>query len=134
VDALVDVAREAAESPLATLEIKHLGGAIGRPHAAHGALTSIDAPYLMFAAGMAPVPKLEAGMRTHLRAVKAALGPWAASRTYLNFDATHGDAARFWRAPVYHRLRRIKATVDPDDLIRSNHPVPAAHTTTGTDT
>ena len=27
----------------------------------------------------------------------------------------------------YYRLRRIKAIVDPADLIRSNHPIPAAH-------
>ena len=34
--------------------------------------------------------------------------------------------ATFWTQQAYHRLRRIKATVDPDNLIRSNHPIPAA--------
>jgi hypothetical protein len=28
--------------------------------------------------------------------------------------------------PAYQRLRQIKARVDPDDVIRSNHPVPPA--------
>ena len=43
---------------------------------------------------------------------------------YLNIAETSRDPASFWTPEAYHRLRRIKATVDPDDLIRSNHPVP----------
>ena len=30
----------------------------------------------------------------------------------------------FWTPEAYHRLRRIKPAVEPDDLIRSNHPIP----------
>jgi hypothetical protein len=43
---------------------------------------------------------------------------------YLNFAETNQDAATFWNEQAYHRLRRIKTTVDPDDVIRSNHPIP----------
>jgi len=32
----------------------------------------------------------------------------------------------FWTPQAYERLRRIKAAVDPTDLIRANHPVPPA--------
>ena len=125
VDAFVEVAGQNARFPLLTVELRHLGGALGRPHRTHGALSSIDARYSLFAAGMVPVPELEAPVRAHVRAVKTALGPWAASHMYLNFAETQGDPARFWTQQAYHRLRRIKAAVDPDDLIRSNHPVPA---------
>jgi FAD/FMN-containing dehydrogenase len=125
-DAFVDVAGETAAFPLLTVELRHLGGAVGRPHPAHGALPSIDAQYSMYAAGMVPVPELEGPVRAHVKAVTAALTPWAASRTYLNFAETQGDPASFWSEQAYQRLRRIKATVDPDNLIRSNHPVPAA--------
>jgi hypothetical protein len=31
-----------------------------------------------------------------------------------------------WTEQAYHRLRRIKTTTDPDDMIRSNHPIPPA--------
>jgi len=31
---------------------------------------------------------------------------------------------RFWTPESYDRLRRVKAAVDPGDLIHSNHPVP----------
>lgn len=80
----------------------------------------------MFAAGMVPVPELEAPVRAQVQAVKAALGPWAAPHMYLNFAETQGDPARFWTEQAYHRVRRIKATVDPDNLLRWNHPIPAA--------
>jgi Berberine and berberine like len=45
---------------------------------------------------------------------------------YLNFAETPGESTTFWTEQAYHRLRRIKATVDPDGMIRSNHPIPPA--------
>jgi FAD/FMN-containing dehydrogenase len=126
-DAFVHVAGQSAQFPLLTVELRHLGGEMGRPHPAHGALASIEAQYSMYAAGMAPTPELEAPVRAQIHAVKAALAPWAASRTYLNFAETHADPASFWSEQAYHRLRRIKTAVDPDDVIRSNHPIPPAH-------
>jgi len=42
---------------------------------------------------------------------------------YLNFAEAPGSAAPLWAQDAYHRLRRIKARVDPGDVIRSNHPV-----------
>jgi hypothetical protein len=124
VDAFVDTAGQAAEFPLLTVELRHLEGALGRPHASHGALSSIQARYSLFAAGMVPVPELEAPVHTQVQAVKAALGPWAASHMYLNFADTQRDPAQFWTEQAYRRLRRIKASIDPDNIIRSNHPVP----------
>jgi hypothetical protein len=124
-DAFVDVAGQTAQFPLLTVELRHLGGALGRPHPAHGALSSIDAQYSLFAAGMVPAPELEPPVRAQVQAVKAALAPWAASHMYLNFADTQRDPASFWPEHAYNRLRRIKAAVDPNDLIRSNHPIPA---------
>ena len=75
---------------------------------------------------MVPVPELEAPVARRSQAVKAALAPWAARHMYLNFAETQRDPASFWSEQAYQRLRQIKAAVDPDDLIRSNHPIPAA--------
>lgn len=44
----------------------------------------------------------------------------------LNFAETVRDPASFWTPQAYIRLRRIKAAVDPQDRIRSNHPIPPA--------
>jgi hypothetical protein len=58
--------------------------------------------------------------------VKQAMAPWAADHMYLNFAETTRRPGEFWSEAAYQRLRRIKAAVDPGDLIRSNHPIPPA--------
>jgi FAD binding domain len=133
VDTLVDSAGADAPFPLATVEVRQLGGALARPHASHGAISALDAAYSLFAAGMVPAPELEAPVRDQLNAVRTAMAPWAASRRYLNLADTQGEPATFWTEQALRRLRRIKADVDPRDLIRANHPVRAANATTGAD-
>jgi FAD/FMN-containing dehydrogenase len=80
--------------------------------------------------GMTPVPELVAPVMAQVQAVKDALAPWAARQMYLNFAETQRPAAPLWPELAYQRLRRIKAAVDPGNLIRSNHaiePRAAAH-------
>jgi hypothetical protein len=67
-----------------------------------------------------------APVTAQIEAVKGALAPWAARQMYLNFAETRTPAAPFWTEQAYQRLRRIKANVDPGDIIRSNHPIPPA--------
>jgi hypothetical protein len=54
---------------------------------------------------------------------QAAMTPWAARQMYLNFADTSRDPASFQDPQAYSRLRQVKAAVDPQDRIRSNHPV-----------
>jgi len=124
-DAFVEAAGPNAEYPLLTVELRQLGGALSRPHPAHGALSSIEAKYSLFAAGTTPAAEDEARVRAQVQAVHAALAPWTASHMYSNFADTRRDPGSFWTEHAYNRLRRIKAAVDPHDLIRSNHPIPA---------
>ena len=44
----------------------------------------------------------------------------------MNFAETSRKSATLFSSESYHRLRRIKAIVDPTDLVRSNHPIPPA--------
>ena len=127
-DAFVEVAGAHARFPLVSIELRHLGGELRRARPGHGALGSIDADYAMSAVGMVPAPELGAPVRTQVQAVKTALAPWAARHMNLNLTETQQDAATFWTRQPYHRLRRIKTAVDPDDLIRSNHPIPSEST------
>ena len=62
-------------------------------------------------------------MRGSVDALLDALEPWEAEHTYLNFAETRRKPVTLFSSASYHRLRRIKAIIDPDDLIRSNHPV-----------
>ena len=126
IDALVSTAGTSATFPLASVEVRHLGGELGRDRRDNGALASLQAPYLMFAAGITPTPDLEASARAQIGAVEDALAPWIAPHMYLNFSETSRPRATLWTEPAYQRLRQIKARFDPDDVIRSNHPVPPA--------
>jgi hypothetical protein len=75
---------------------------------------------------MTPDPEATAAVTAQAGAVKQALAPWAARQMYLNFAETATPAKPLWTEQAYHRLRRIKAQVDPGNLIRANHPIPPA--------
>ena len=126
IGAFVNAAGPGAAFPLLSAELRHLGGEFARPRPGNGALACIEAQYVLFAASMIPVPELVAPVTAQLETVKNALAPWAARQMYLNFAETRHPAAPFWGEQAYQRLRRIKANVDPDDIIRSNHPIPPA--------
>ena len=114
---------EAGQALLAA-ELVHVGGEMNRARPGNGALAAIDADYALFAGGMAPTAQAVSAVGSAVAAVHDALRPWAARQMYLNLADTRRDPASFWTPQAYDRLRRIKAAVDPDDLIRSNHPVP----------
>ena len=46
--------------------------------------------------------------------------------SFSNFGETQRQPLTLGSSASYHRLRRIKAIIDPHDLIRSNHPVSPA--------
>jgi hypothetical protein len=126
IDAFVQAAGPGAAFPLLSVEVRHLGGEFARARAGNGALASIDAGYALYAVGMTPVPELIPPVTAQITAVQKALAPWAARQMYLNFAETHHPAAPFWTEQAYQRLCRIKANVDPADMIRANHPIPPA--------
>ena len=126
IDAFVQAAGPGAAFPLLSVEMRHLGGEFARPRPGNGALACLDAHYMLFAVSMAPVPELVAPVTAQVEMIKNALAPWGARQMYLNFAETQQPAAPFWTEQAHQRLRRIKANVDPDDMIRSNHPIPPA--------
>lgn len=126
IDELVRVAGDGVASPLLSVEIRRLGGELARTQAGHGVLSSIDAPYTMFSVGIAPTAQAARSVRAHLDHLHTAMASWTAPRMFMNFAETRRDAAALWSEHGYRRLCQIKARFDPDDLIRSNHPVKPA--------
>lgn len=128
IDALVALAGPDADTPLASVEVRHLGGALARPAPGDGAQPKIDAKYLIFAGGFTPTPQAAAEVRAHARAVKDALTSWHAGYDYYNFVETPAGVGAVLPGSAYRRLQQIKATYDPDQAIISAHPVwPARH-------
>jgi FAD/FMN-containing dehydrogenase len=123
IDALIRVAGPQSGLPLLAVELRHIGGEMKRARPANGALASIDAEYALFAVGLTPFPQAAAAVTRSVAAVRIAMSSWAAPQMYLNLAETRRDPASFWTPQAYDRLRRIKTRVDPDDLIRANHPI-----------
>jgi len=123
IDALLAVAGPGTGSPLTSVEVRHLGGALARPAPGGGAQPGIDAGYLLVPVGITPTPGLAAAVRAQAHAVKRALAPWQAGYDYYNSAEAPGPAGAVLPAASYRRLQEIKAARDPEHTIISAHPV-----------
>jgi hypothetical protein len=124
IDELVKAAGPGSGSPLLTVELRHLGGALGREGDHHGALAKLDGDYAFFAVGLTPDEETAAAVAAHLDVVRGALSEWNAGKPYLNFSERPVDTRCAYSAKAHCRLRAVKTLVDPDDVIRANHPIP----------
>jgi len=123
VDELVRVAGPGSGSPLLSVEVRQLGGALGVSRPEHAALASVAGDFALFAAGIAMTPELADACTTHVGAVTEALSPWTAQQTAANFAETRREPASLWGEAAHARLCELKASLDPDDMFRSNHPI-----------
>jgi len=117
------VATAGPDSPLLSVEVRHLGGAAGRADPEHGVMAAIDSPYALFAVGMAANPNMKQAVLQRLDDVQAALEPWDAGR-FLNFTERPGETSRMFSDDSYRRLRKVKSKYDPDNIIQANHEIP----------
>jgi FAD/FMN-containing dehydrogenase len=123
IDEMVRVAGPDVQSPLISIEVRHLGGAVARKPPGAGALATMDAQFAMFAVGSTPTPELDTAVKAHVETLLAALAPWDSGRMYLNFAEKRRRGEELFGDLTYRRLQTVKAAVDPDDVLRSNHPV-----------
>ena len=128
VDRILLAAGPGTLSLLTAVELRLAGGELRRARPGNGALAAVDGQYLLSAAGRTATPAAAVSTARGVEAVISALRPWSARQMYLNIAGPNRDPASFWPARAYARLRRIKAAVDPGNLIRSNHPIPPAAT------
>jgi hypothetical protein len=122
IDDFVAAAGPGSGSSLVSAEIRHTGGALARGSDDHGALNRFPGSFLTFWVGMVLDDASEQKTRADLQRVTASLSAHCAG-SYLNFEEDPSDPARFYDADTYRRLRVVKALVDPDELIRANHPI-----------
>jgi hypothetical protein len=123
IDRLTCVGGPDSGSPLAVLQIRHLGGAFRRHDDGHGVCDTLDQPYLLFALGVPVVPELAAAIATTFDRLDVAAEGHTNGRTVPNFLGSHGDLDRAWYPATRTRLAHVKSVVDPHHTIRSNRPV-----------
>jgi len=122
IDAFVAANGADSGSDILTAEIRHLGGAVARPDASHGA-AHIDAEYISFAASMAASPDMAEKAARDLASLDEALAPYQSARKYLNFTEVASKPGEFFEKSTLDRLRAVKAQVDPEGIFRSNQPI-----------
>jgi hypothetical protein len=126
IDTLVELAGPGSESPLLSVELRLLGGELSRPRDEHGARGTFPGRYMLFLVGMAPTPEMKAAVLAHAARLVNALSDLHSESGYMNFSEKPIDSAELFDDESYSRLRAVKAGYDPEDLFRSNHPVPPA--------
>jgi len=126
IDAFTELAGPESGSPLLLTELRHLGGALGRPDPSGGALSHIDADFAMFGVGLPMTPELGQAIEDRLNRFDDAMGPWAAEGGYFNFAERPCDADAILAPEVCARLADVKRRYDPDSMIVANHAVSLA--------
>ena len=114
-DAAIDTLVTAG-SPVETVEVRHWGGAMARPGADAGPVGHRGVPLSVILDARVP-------------AVAAALAPHATGGSFLNFLADPSRTETAYTAADYAALREVKATYDPDNLLRIGHTIPPADAT-----
>jgi Berberine and berberine like len=122
-NALLAVAGPCSGSPLISVELRQLGGAVAEPSTEHGAVGTIDAGFTLFAVGMGAEEEMTRFVEARVAALKAALRPWTADRGNFNFANSPRDGESFFPPDTYRGLQWVKAAYDPTELFRASHPI-----------
>lgn len=123
IDRILEVAGEAGQTPVMSVQVRHLGGALARDVSGNAVAHRVEHEYLLFALGMAPVEPAVPVLAAGLAEVRAALAEHTVDRTVFTFLSAHEGVDRAYDADRLQRLRQLKRAVDPDTRIRGNHPV-----------
>jgi hypothetical protein len=124
--AIVEAAGPDSGSPLLSLELRLLGGALTQAPPDAGALASLDHAFLTLGVGMVMGPDMASAIKGHLDLVSSALEPWDSGVAYANFIDVPIDTRTCYPPETFNRLQEVKARYDRDDLFRANHPIPPA--------
>ena len=128
IDALVEVAGADSGSPLEVLEIRHLGGALGRQPARPSAIGHRDSRFIVMGIGATPTPEVAQAVQAHLAYVAEKMRPFATGATYVNFldlDEASPEQVRAAYSPeVWERLIELKDRYDPENVFRFNRNIP----------
>ncbi len=123
IDAFASAAGPDSGSPLLLSELRHLGGAVGRPAENGGALSHLDAGFVMYSVGMPMTPELGEAIRGHLGHLEETMAPWTADGGYFNLTERPCDVDAILPAEVCSRLAEVKRRYDPNGMIVANHAV-----------
>jgi FAD/FMN-containing dehydrogenase len=124
----LDVLFAEATPALTVVELRHLGGALGRaPSRPSPVGFRSSAAFSVFTATAGP-PSVTDAARTQGARLLSALSPWRVGGPFVSFlgGADLADVASAYEPADYQRLRELKAVWDPANVFRVNHNIPPA--------
>jgi len=120
-DALLALAGPGVDTPFASVEIRHLGGALRDPTTDPGAAGRLDAEGLLYCTARVSSPQSEEAIRAAQREARDRFAPFTGARdTILTFDERRPMRGAF-EPDVADRIEAICRKRDPDGLFVSNH-------------
>ncbi|WP_107655961.1 FAD-binding oxidoreductase [Nocardia suismassiliense] len=129
VDAMVELAGPASDSPLLLVELRHLGGALARRLGPPNAVGNREWPFVLSGVGVGTPAGTEA-IEENLELLLKRMAPWSPGRSFLNFlghlDIGPDSVRGAYDEGDYERLVALKTTHDPKNIFRVNHNIPPA--------
>jgi FAD/FMN-containing dehydrogenase len=111
-------------SSLLIAELRQLGGALGRPAEAAGALPMLDGKFALLGVAIAATPEMAGQGQADADALVDAMRVYSSGRDYLNFAEHSVDVSRSYPEDTWLRLKGIRSAVDCRGTLLANHPVP----------
>jgi FAD/FMN-containing dehydrogenase len=132
IDKLVKLAGVGSESPLVSLELRQLGGALARPPADLSPIGRRDSRFIMYGLGFSPrpeaTPEVALRLQEHLAYVADEMRPYETGATFVNFLVVgdwNPERTRASYSPEdWERLVELKDRYDPTNLFRFNRNIP----------
>jgi hypothetical protein len=121
--AVVDAVAMDGTSPLLSVEVRHLEGAVGRPDPNGGVLSHLEAPYVIYSVGSVPSTDAAAAIDERIAVLRDATEAWLSRRRYFNLAERDVDPVSFYAQGDYARLSAIRERVDPYGLFQAKHTI-----------
>ncbi|WP_232663056.1 FAD-binding oxidoreductase [Pseudonocardia sp. TRM90224] len=110
-------------APLLSVQLRQLGGALGRPAPDGGATGGFTEQHLVYMFGIPTAPDVAAAIGERQSELAAALRPVTTGRKPFTMLAPGERAAAAFPGAALARLRDVKRARDPHGVLRSNFPV-----------
>ena len=129
---LVQVAGADSDSPLTTLELRQLGGALTRTSADLSPIGHTDSEFIMNGIGMTPTPEAAKKVQSYLAYVAEATRSHETGATYVDFldldGATPERVKAAYSQEDWERLVSLKDRYDPGNMFRFDRNIPPSST------
>jgi hypothetical protein len=123
VDALLAAAGPDANRMLTMVEVRLMGGALGRQPEVPNAVAGREGAFTLLTLGVL-APGIEELVPGVGESILEAMTPWSTGTSLLNWlgeTSTPEEVARAWSPGAHRRLREIKRGVDPGNVFRFGH-------------